>query len=157
MLPEMVKSDSSKARDRYVLYGLLSGLGLILFFITFVSVFQGFKSAILSFLSLKYWLLPLAAGFGIQVGLFSSIKHTMETNAALAGSGTLSAGSMVACCAHFLVNIIPIMGIAGLAAFLLRYQTTFLGIGIMSNVAGIVVMLRHKIRIKRKMKGGLCH
>jgi hypothetical protein len=69
----------------------------------------------------------------------------------VAASGTVSGGSMVACCSHFLLNMIPIAGVSGLAIFLVKYQAWFLGVGIVSNIIGISFMLNHK----RKMKGGL--
>ena len=148
----MVKTNK---KNKAVFYGILAGAALILFFISFVSIFQGFNFALLSFLSLKYWIIALAMGFGVQVGLYSSIKHSLETNAAVAGSGTMSAGSMVACCAHFLANLIPIIGIAGLAAFFVKYQTTFLGVGILFNLIGINIMLKHKKKMETKW--GLSH
>ena len=53
-------------RDNSVLYGLIAGTGLLLFYITIVSIFQGFEFAIMNFRSLWYWIIPLAAGFGTQ-------------------------------------------------------------------------------------------
>ena len=74
----------------------------------------------------------------------------------MAASGTISGGSMVACCSHYLLSIIPIIGITGLAtftSFLMTYQKSFFSIGIVSSIAGIALMFNHK----RKMKGDLRH
>ena len=138
-------------KNKAVLYGILAGAALILFFISFVSILQGFDFALLSFFSLKYWILALAAGFGVQVGLYSSIKHTAAMTGTVAGTGGVSAGSMVACCSHFLLNVIPIVGLSGVALFLAAYQKEFLGIGILSNVIGIGVMLNHKRKMKMQL------
>ncbi|MEK6829976.1 MAG: hypothetical protein AABY15_07710 [Nanoarchaeota archaeon] len=140
----MVKNNS-------VLYGLLAGLGLLMFYLTVVSIFQGIEFAFLNLRSLWYLILPLAGGFGTQVGLYASIKHTAALTGTVAGTGTVSAGSMVACCSHFLLNVIPIVGFSGAALFLARYQPEFLGLGILSNIVGIGIMLNHK----RKMKVNL--
>lgn len=140
-------------KDNSILYGLLAGTGLVIFYLTVVSIFQGFGIAILNFRNLWFWLVPLSAGFGTQIGLYASIRHTATLTGTVAGTGTISAGSMVACCSHFLLNMIPIVGLSGLAVFLVKYQTTFFGIGILSNLLGIGIMLRHK----KNMKGGFRH
>ncbi len=132
------------------LYGILAGIGLLVFYLSVVSIFQGVEFAFLNLRSLWYLIFPLAIGFGTQIGLFFSIKHTAQLTGTVAGTGTISGGSMIACCSHFLLQMIPLVGISGLAIFLVRYQAWFLVIGILSNVFGIAVMLRHK----RKMKGG---
>ena len=142
----MVKKDNS------VLYGILAGLGLLLFYLAVVSIFQNIEFAFLSLRSLWYLIFPLAIGFGTQIGLYASIKHTAAMTGTVAGTGGVSGGSMVACCSHFLLNVIPFAGAAGLATILMSYQKWFLSIGILSSAMGIGVMIRHK----RKMKRGLC-
>ena len=143
----MVKKDNS------ILYGILAGLGLLTFYLTVVSIFQGTEFAFLNLRSLWYLIFPLAAGFGTQIGLYFSIKHTAALTGTVAGTGAVSAGSMVACCSHFLLNVIPIVGLSGIALFLAQYQKEFLGIGVLSNIVGIGIMLNHR----RKMKGGIYH
>jgi len=140
-------------KNNSVLYGLLSGLGILLFYLGVVSIFQSIEFSFLNLRSLWYLIFPLAAGFGTQVGLFFSIKHTAQFTGAVAGTGAISGGSMIACCSHFLLNIIPIAGVSGLAIFLVEYQSWFLGVGIISNIVGITMMIRHKA----KMKGGSWH
>ncbi len=132
------------------LYGILAGLGLLIFYLSVVSIFQGIEFAFLNLKGLWYLIFPLVVGFGTQIGLYTSIKHTAQLTGTVAGTGTISGGSMIACCSHFLLQMIPIVGISGLAIFLVKYQSWFLIIGILSNIFGIAVMLRHK----RKMKGG---
>ncbi len=136
-----------------VLWGLIAGLGLIVFYLTVVSIFQGFEFALMNFRSLWFWLVPLAGGFGTQIGLYTSIKHTASLTGTIAGTGTISGGSMIACCSHFLLNIIPIVGLSGVAIFLVKYQTAFFGVGILSNLIGISLLINHR----KKMKGGSHH
>ena len=58
-------------KDNSVLYGILAGLGLLIFYISVVSFFQGFGFAILNFKSLWYWIVPLVIGVAILVPLAS--------------------------------------------------------------------------------------
>ena len=123
--------------NKSILYGILAGLGLLIFYLTIVSIFQGIDFAFLNLRSLWYLIFPLAIGFGVQIGLFASIKHTAQLTGTVVGTGTISGGSMIACCSHFLLNVIPIVGASGLALFLTTYQKWFLGIGILSNIFGV--------------------
>ena len=140
-------------KSNALLYGLLAGVGLLVFYISVLSIFQDFNFAISNFKSLWYWIIPLVAGFGTQIGLYASIRHTAQLTATAAGTGSVSAGSMIACCSHFLLNIIPIVGFSGIALFLMQYQKWFFTIGIISNAIGIAFLLNHK----NKMKGGRCN
>lgn len=144
-------------RSNAILYGMLAGIGLVIFYISVISIFQGIAFAFFSLRSLWYFIIPLAGGFGTQVGLFTSIRHSAGVNATVAGTGTLSAGSMVACCSHFLLNVVPIIGLSGLAVFLAQYQSEILIIGILSNVLGIIVMVNHRRKMNNVLKGGKCH
>ena len=139
---------------RTLIYGILAGLGILAFYISVLTIFQSYGFALYEFIRLWIWIVPLAMGFGTQIGLYASIKHDSTMNHGVAASGTVSGGSMVVCCSHYLLNIIPFIGITGLTAFssfLMTYQKVFFSIGILSSVVGITMMLNHK----RKMKGGL--
>jgi Cu+-exporting ATPase len=140
-------------REKSVLVGFLSGFGLLVFYLGVISIFQGFSFALMNLRSLWYLVFPLAIGFGIQIGLYVSIKNHAKLNGVVAGTGAISGGSMIACCSHFLLNLIPIAGFSGLAIFLVQYQPWFLVFGLLSNFLGIGLMLKHK----KKMKGGLCY
>ena len=154
MLQKVVRKSNA------VPYGIFSGTGLLIFYLTVVSLFQGISFAFLNLRSLWYLFFPLSIGFGTQVGLFISIRHTAQMTGTIVGTGTISGGSMIACCSHFLLQMIPFLGLSGLAVFLMKYQTTFLGVGIASNIMGIGLMLRHKGRMNftkiRNLKGGCC-
>ncbi|MBU2615639.1 MAG: hypothetical protein KKC19_00895 [Nanoarchaeota archaeon] len=146
-------------RDNSVLYGMFAGVGLLIFSLSVVSLFQGVEFAFLNLRSLWYLIFPLAIGFGIQIGLFASIRHTAQMTGTLVGTGTISGGSMIACCSHFLLQMVPFLGISGFAIVLMKYQPEFLMVGIISNVVGISLMWRHKkgMRMNQKnLKGGSC-
>ena len=140
---------------RAFVYGLLAGAGILLFYISVLTIFQSYGFALYEFKKLWFWLIPLAVGFGAQIGLYTSIKHDATLRAGAATSGTISGGSVIACCSHYLLNIIPLIGLTGLTtftSFLMTYQKAFFSIGILSSIAGVMLMLNHK----RKMKGGSC-
>jgi len=139
-------------KNNSLLYGILAGLALFLFYISVITFFQGFQFAILNFKSLWFWIIPLVLGFGTQIGLYTSIRHSAELTGTVALSGGISGGSMIACCSHFLLNIIPIVGFSGVALFLAKYQTIFFAIGIISNVFGITFMLSHRNKMKKMHK-----
>lgn len=153
--------------DKSILYGLLAGTGLLLFYILIVSLFQDINFAFVNLRSLWYLIFPLAAGFGTQIGLYTSIKHTALMKGTVAGTGGFSAGSMIVCCSHFLFNMLPFLGASALAVFLMKYQPAFLGAGILSNFIGIGIMIKHKRKMRENikfplkhnmhLKGGKCH
>jgi hypothetical protein len=48
---------------------------------------------------------------------------------------------MLACCAHHLSDVLPILGVSGAAVFLSAYQTPLLWLGLAMNLAGIGYLL----------------
>jgi len=137
-----------------LIYGILAGAGILAIYMSVLTIFQSYGFALYEFKRLWIWLVPLAIGFGAQTGIYASIMHDATIKAGAATSGTISGGSMIACCSHYLLSIIPLIGITGLTtftSFLMTYQKAFFSIGIASSILGIALMLNHK----RKMKGGL--
>jgi YHS domain-containing protein len=134
-------------RNRAPIIGALGGLSLLIIFFSIVTLANGsFGSAFNEFQRIWYWLLLLASGFGFQLGLFVHLKQSVKekmasATAEVAASGTISTGSMIACCSHALVNVLPILGISAAAAFLAQYQLPFILIGVFSNLIGITIML----------------
>lgn len=95
------------------------------------------------------WMSMLILGFGIQMGLFWMLKkgihfHLQEKNDAklAAGTGTAVSGvAMVACCAHHIIDLLPILGLSAAALFLSEYQQQLLIFGVIANMVGIGMML----------------
>ena len=138
-----------------LIYGVIAGAGILLFYISVLTIFQSYGFALYEFKRLWVWLVPLALGFGTQIGLYFSIRHDAVIKRGVTASGTVSGGSMLICCSHYLLNILPFIGVAGLSvftSFLMAYQKAFFSIGIASSAVGIGLMLNHK----HKMKGGVC-
>ncbi len=130
---------------RHILIGTGAAVLLMAAYLGIIALVQDWGHALEQTGRLWYWVLALAGGFGIQAGLFSYTRHAMRTRrlatGSVAASGTVSAGSMAACCAHHLSDVLPLLGLSGLATFLVDYQLLFIVLGVLSNIIGIIVML----------------
>ncbi len=134
------------AIKRHILVGIGAAVLLIIIYLGIITLAQDITHAWEQTVELWYWVLALAGGFGIQAGLFSFIRYGIrERRAAATGSvatsGGVSAGSMAACCAHHLSDVLPLLGLSGVAIFLVRYQLFFIIVGVLSNIVGITIML----------------
>ncbi|MEK7189237.1 MAG: hypothetical protein AAB671_01935, partial [Patescibacteria group bacterium] len=94
-----------------ILYGALaSGLLLGVYF-SVLSLVSGWNYALDQFLGFWYFIVSLAFGFGIQVGLFVHLKNLIKAGhgagAVVGVTATTSSAAMVSCCAHYLVNLLP--------------------------------------------------
>ena len=88
-----------------------------------------------------FYVLPLAAGFGLQVALFLKLRGVIsrakQTKAVVAASGATSTAAMVSCCAHYLTNVAPVLGATGLVALAAQFQVELFWVGLAFNAAGI--------------------
>lgn len=133
-------------KGRHLLVGAGAATAMALTYLAIIVPLQGFEHARQQAASLWYWMLPLLLGFGVQAGLFSYIRQGVRqrrtsATASVAASGGVTGGSMLACCAHHISDVLPAIVTAGAAAFLARYQHIFLLVGVASNVVGITIML----------------
>lgn len=120
--------------------GALASLLAIYFGV--VGLISGMKFALEQFAEFWYFIVPLALGFGIQVGLYTYLKNLVGQHGAsgkvVAVSGTTSTAAMVSCCAHYLVNVLPIIGVTGFLAIVAEYQIELFWVGLVFNAAGIL-------------------
>lgn len=131
-----------------VAYGFFGGMFLVGFYLLVMGFASGsFSYALSEVVRLKYWIGSLVLGFSIQIGLFSYIRNYHQAggleNKVAAGSATTSTAAMVACCAHHLTEVLPLVGLSITATFLAKYQQWFLGLGIFSNIVGIGLLIKH--------------
>jgi len=122
-------------------YGVLSfGLLLAVYF-GMLTLISGWKFTLSQFSDFWYYIVPLGAGFGLQVALYTRLRQlvhqTKESRTMMATSGTTSTVAMVSCCAHYLVNLVPVLGATGLVTFVTQYQVEFFWVGLAFNAAGI--------------------
>ena len=53
----------------------------------------------------------------------------------------MSTAAMVACCAHHVADVLPILGLTAAATFLAEYRLAFMLVGLGTTIAGIIYML----------------
>lgn len=80
------------------------------------------------------------------MALFAELRHrhrlaTAQRAAAGAG-GTASAVGMVACCAHHIADLAPLIGLSGAALFLTTYRTPIMLLGVAVNALGVFLAAR---------------
>jgi len=98
-----------------------------------------------------YWIVALSVGFGTQISLFTYLRNLYRGQISakvVAASGTTSTIAMISCCAHYLVNILPVIGVSGLVAIIGQYQTELFWIGLISNLIGVAYMTNKLIKFK---------
>lgn len=130
--------------------GVLAGTSLLLLYIFVMGIAsRSVEATIYQFQQLWYWTLILVIGFGIQVGLYTRMRnmvnqrHSSGTSSAVMATSTgTSTVSMIACCAHHLTEVLPIIGLSGAAIFLTQFQLPLIILGIVMNGFGIFYMLR---------------
>jgi len=137
---------------RPVGFGALVFGGLIAVYFAILTLASGWRFTLDQFSDFWYFIVPLGAGFGIQVGLFVYLKHVVRGHhggGVVAATGTTSTAAMISCCAHYLVNVAPIIGATGVVALLAQYQVQFFWVGLGFNAAGILYIGR-KVFLARR-------
>lgn len=123
--------------------GLLSTSILLVVYFTIVTLVSGWSFAQEQFRQFWYFVVTLATGFGIQVGLYSYLKSSIKGTVSprvVATTGATSTAAMISCCAHYLVNLLPILGAVGIITVISQYQVQLFWLGLAFNFAGIVSM-----------------
>ncbi len=135
------------------------GAGLLtLLYFGIVSWAEGLQHAVELFWQDRWIVLPIILGFGVQSGLYIILKKrlylpvesTGPSGALTGAGGGMSTVAMVACCAHHVTDVLPILGLTATAAFLAEYRTIFMLVGLSTTLLGIVVMLIILMRERRK-------
>ncbi len=133
--------------------GVLATVTLLTVYITIVSLVSGSEFMLTQLAKFWYFVISLAVGFGIQVGLYSYLKHAIQhkntSGKVLTVSGTTSTVAMVSCCAHYLVNLLPILGAVGIITIISQYQVQLFWVGLAFNLAGILYMLNRVMKYTR--------
>ncbi|MCL4417102.1 MAG: hypothetical protein M1365_10460 [Actinobacteria bacterium] len=125
-----------------VFKGILAFLTLLSVYFLILTLVSGWNFTWEQFTEFWYYILLLALGFGIQFSLYNYLKGIVKQRAStgrvLGVSGTTSTAAMVSCCAHYLTNILPILGVTGIITFIGQYQVKFFWIGLFFNLLGIL-------------------
>src|SRR3989344_185600 len=159
-------------------WGILATCVLLIVYGTVVSLVSGAEFALDQFRQFWYFVVSLAVGFGIQIGLYTYLKEAMrehtpafshpsqEGNSKVpsrggAGggnpksvvrvTGTTSTVAMISCCAHYLANIVPILGIAGALSIVGQYQKELFWVGLVFNMGGIAYIAKKVYQFRKHL------
>lgn len=131
---------------------LLATAGMLMLYFIAVGLISGWVFAKDQFAQYWYFVISLAVGFGIQIGLYTYLKQLVAngqgSGKVLGVTGVTSTAAMISCCAHYLTNILPILGTIGLVTFVTQYQTQFFWVGLAFNIAGIIYMVQKIEKVK---------
>ena len=129
-----------KLNPKPVLWGMSSFFGLIVLNFLLISYFSKSTSfAFKQLFDLKFYIVPLALGFGFQVAIFMNFRNSIKQSGAVVGStGAVSTGTMIACCAHHITELLPFLALGGLSIFFTNYQKELLIFSILINWLGVL-------------------
>lgn len=139
---------------RPVGFGTLAFVLLLAVYFVILTLVSGGAFALDQFRQFWYFVLPLAVGFGIQIGLFAYLRQLVSaphgSRTVVAASGTTSTAAMISCCAHYLANVAPVIGATGLVTFAAQYQIEFFWVGLAFNAAGITYITAKVLNARKE-------
>ena len=139
---------------KFLKWGSGAAFLLLGVYFSILTLISGWGFALDQFRQFWYFILTLAGGFGLQVGLYAYLRELVRggngSGKVLAVSGTTSTTAMISCCAHYLANILPIIGVSGAIALIGQYQIEIFWVGLAFNAAGIIYIARKVIAFHRK-------
>lgn len=128
-----------------VAVGVAAAIFLLAVYLGLVALTSRSWTHALNLLAADRWFVgPLIAGFGVQGGLYTHLRrnlHARRGGVVTTSSGGVSTASMIACCAHHVTDVAPLLGLSGAAIFLAEYKVPFMIVGLVTNTIGIGVML----------------
>lgn len=140
--------------QRAALKGLLAFSALLAVYFLTLNFVSGWKFTLEQFSQFWYYIISLALGFGIQFSLYSYLRGIIKqasTGQVLATTGATSTTAMISCCAHYLTNILPILGVTGIITFIGQYQVQFFWIGLFFNLLGIFYIGNKVLKVSQKL------
>jgi len=133
--------------------GLAGSAALLAIYFGLLTLVSDWDFTLLQFEQFWPYITALAAGFGIQLGLFMFLRRSVHAAArsgrVVAVTGTTSGVAMLSCCTHYLVNLLPVLGATGLVTLVGQYQVELFWFGLAANLAGIVYMSRRIMAFHR--------
>jgi hypothetical protein len=137
--------------------GVLGAIFLTGVYLGIVSLAESPGHALDLFWQDKAFVIPILLGFGTQVGLYTLLKkglympmHLPAAGATTTAGGGMSTMAMVACCAHHVADVLPLVGFTAAATFLANWKIPFMVVGLLTNLIGIAIMLREILKARRR-------
>jgi Cu+-exporting ATPase len=144
------------ALAKSISWGTAAFVLMLAAFFGVVSLVSGWVFTLEQFSEFWYFIVALALGFGVQVGLYTSLRQVVGTQKMsgkmVAASGTTSTAAMISCCAHYLVNILPVLGVTGFITLVAQYQVELFWLGLAFNLAGILYIGPKAIKAYKEHK-----
>lgn len=133
--------NGNKSMTRPILTGIAGMFALLALYFAVLTLLSGWSFTLNQFSQFWYFIVGLAFGFGVQIGLYMHLRGLIQGmhggGRVLGVTGTTSTAAMVSCCTHYLVNLLPILGVAGVVTFVAQYQIELFWVGILFNLGGI--------------------
>lgn len=134
--------------------GILASFGMLAMYVLILTLFQNFAHALQQATQDWFWIGLVALGFGVQMGLYVDLRSLIHATKAIGASVAISVGTttstigMIACCAHHLTDLAPLVALAGASSLsgaislLNEWKYAFIVLGLAMNAVGIVITLR---------------
>lgn len=136
-----------------MLYGFLATAALVIVYFVAVGLISEPDFAREQFAKYWYFIVSLAIGFGIQIGLYTYLKGLISgmhgEGKVLGVTGTTSTAAMISCCAHYLANLLPILGTVGIVTFVAQYQVELFWVGLLFNLGGVIYIGNRVLKFKQ--------
>lgn len=140
---------------RPLIVGLLASLLLLGLYFGILALVSGWQFTFEQFATFWYFVVALATGFGVQIGLYMHLRqvthHRDGSSGVVAVSGGTSTAAMISCCTHYLANVLPVLGATGLVALVAQYQVQLFWVGLAFNLGGIAYVGRKVLQASRHM------
>lgn len=141
-----------------VAIGLIGAALLTSLYFGIVSWAESPQHAVELFWEDRWIVFPIILGFGVQAGLYTLLKLRLSlpittigpSGTMMGAGGTTSTVAMVACCAHHVTDVLPILGLTAAATFLAQYRIAFMLVGLGTTLIGILMMLFILFKERRK-------
>lgn len=147
------RNNMSNTATKPIFYGILASMILLGVYFAVLTLISGWNFAQNQFSSFWYFIISLAIGFGIQIGLYTHLRGLIKgmhgEGKVLGVTGTTSTAAMISCCAHYLANILPILGAVGIVTFVAQYQVELFWVGLLFNLGGIFYITNKIIKFKQ--------
>jgi hypothetical protein len=143
---------------RAVVAGCVAAGALLALYLGLITLAQGWSHATSQLAIDRWYVVAIMLGFGTQVALFTwlrALHASMTAASGVAASTGTSTAAMLACCAHHVADVLPVLGLSGAALFLNDYKAELLWLGITMNAAGVGYLLV-QIRMARQ-HAAQCH
>jgi len=139
----MIIKVNRQALFKPTVFGLIATASMFALYFGLITLLSGWNFSLVQWVRFWPFVSALAIGFGMQVGIYFYLRKVADLNrGAVITTGTTSGLAMAACCAHHLTNLLPILGVSGLATLVTSSQVELFWVGLAFNLAGLIYISR---------------